>query len=115
MVGIYEVSGVLYINHVHFLSTDAYDLPGDLPLATGVIINQTNVPMNNSVVIRVVNSLFSQSDHLNISTNLLLFYMLLDDPESAVQVFVSKTNFSSASYDPGWAAEYGMVLDTINI
>ena len=65
--------------------------------------------MNNSVVIRVVNSLFSQSDHLNISTNLLLFYMLLDDPKSAIQVFVKKTNFLSASYDPGWAAEYGLV------
>ena len=109
MVGIYEVSGAVYIDHVHFLSTNAYDLPYAFPLATGLIINQTNVPMNNSVVIRVVNSLFSQSDHLNIPTNLLLFYMLLDDPETAVQVFVSKTNFSSGSYNPGWAAEYGMV------
>ena len=109
MVGIYEASGVVYINHVHFFSTNAYDLPGGFSLATGLIINQRNVPMNNSVVIRVFNSLFSQSDRLNMPTNLLLFYMLLDDPESAVQVFVSKTNFSSASYDPGWAAENGMV------
>ena len=109
MIGIYEASGVVYIDHVYFLSTNSYDQPGVFPLATGLIINQTNVPMNNSVVIRVVNSLFSQRDHLNISTNLLLFYMLLDDPESAVQVFVSKTNFSSASYDPGWAAKYGLV------
>ena len=39
----------------------------------------------------------------------MLFYILVDDPGSTIQVLVSQTNFSSASYDPGWAAENGMV------
>ena len=42
-------------------------------------------------------------------SNLLLFYILFDDPSSTIQVFVNHTNFSSVSYDPGWAAENGMV------
>ena len=109
MVGIYEVSGVVQIDQVHFLSTNVHDLPGILPLATGLIINQTNVQTDTPVVVKVINSLFSQSDYLNISKNLLLFYILVDEPHSTIQVFVSQTNFSSASYDPGWAAENGMV------
>ena len=109
MVGISEASGVVYIDQVHFLSTNAHDLPDVYPLATGLIINQTNVQMENSLMARVTNSLFSQSGRLNISENLLLFYMLLNDPDSTIQVLISQTNFSSASYDPGWAAECGMV------
>ena len=109
MVGINEASGVVYIDQVHFLSTNAHDLPDVYPLATGLIINQTNVQMENSLMVRVTNSLFSQSGRLNISENLLLFYMLLNDPDSTIQVLISQTNFSSASYDPGWAAECGMV------
>ena len=109
MVGIDEASGVVNIDQVHFLSTNAHDLPNSFPLATGLIINQTNVQLDNSLEVRVTNSLFSQSDHLNLSTNLLLFYMLLNDPDSTVQVLISQTDFSSASYDPGWAAECGMV------
>ena len=109
MVGISEASGVVYIDQVRFLSTNAHDLPDVYPLATGLIINQTNVQMENSLMVKVTNSLFSQSDHFNIFENLLLFYMLLNDPDSTVQVLVSQTNFSSVSYDPGWAAECGMV------
>ena len=60
-------------------------------------------------MVKVTNSLFSQSDHLNISKNLLLFYMLLNDHNSTVQVLISQTDFSSASNDPGWVAECGMV------
>ena len=40
---------------------------------------------------------------------MLLFYILVDDPHSEIQALVSQTNFSSISYDPGWAAENGMV------
>ena len=108
MVGISEASGVVYIDQVHFLSTNAHDLPDVYPLATG-LINQTNVQMENFLMVKVTNSLFSQSGRLNISENLLLFYMLLNDPDSTIQVLISQTNFSSASYDPGWAAECGMV------
>ena len=109
IVGINEASGVVYIDQVHFLSTNAHDLQDVYPLATGLIINQTNVQMENSLMVKVTNSLFSQSDHFNIFENLLLFYMLLNDTDSTVQVLVSQTNFSSVSYDPGWAAECGMV------
>ena len=111
MVGIYKASSVVCIDQVHFLSTNAHDIPDVLPLATGLIINQTNniIPMENFLMVRVANSLFSQSDHLNISKNLLLFYMLLNDHNSTVQVLISQTDFSSASYDPGWVAECGMV------
>ena len=35
--------------------------------------------------------------------------MLLNDHNSTVQVLISQTDFSSASYDPGWVAECGMV------
>ena len=109
MVGIYETSGVVYIDHVHFLSTDAYDLPGVWPLATGLIINQTNVQTDTHVEVKVTNSYFSQTECLMLCNNLLIFYILFDDPRSTIQVFVNQTNFSSASYDPGWAAENGMV------
>ena len=109
MVGIYEASGVVYIDQVHFLSTDAYDLPGVLSLATGLIINQTNVQTSTHVEVKVTNSHFSQTKCLMLCKNLLLFYILFDDPSSTIQVFVNHTNFSSVSYDPGWAAENGMV------
>ena len=112
MVGIFEASGVIYIDQVHFLSTSAYDFPGTIftiHLATGLIINQTNIQVNTSVVIKIINSLFSQTECSNPCRNLLLFYILVDDPHSEIQVLVSQTNFSSISYDPGWAAENGMV------
>ena len=109
MVGIYETSGVVYIDHVHFISTSAHDLHGLIHLATGLIINQTNVHQDNSVVVKVINSHFLQSECLNTCKNLLLFYILVDDPRSTIQVLVNQTDFSSASYDPRWAAENGMV------
>ena len=108
MVSIYEASGVVCIDQVHFLSTNAYDLPDVLPLATGLIINQTTVQTRSELVVKVMNSNFSQTECL-ICRNLLLFYILFDDPGSTIQVFVSQTVFSSALYDPGWAAENGMV------
>ena len=109
MVKIYDASGVVCIDQVHFLSTDAYDLPDVLPQATGLIINQTRVHRGTDVMVKVMNSFFSQTECLVLCTNLLLFYILVDDPDSTIQVLVSQTNFSSASYDPGWAAENGMV------
>ena len=109
MIGIYEASGIVCINHVYFLSTDAYDLPGVFSLATGLIINQTNVQTGTHVEVKVINSHFSQTNCLMLCNNLLLFYILFDDPSSTIQVFVNHTSFSSASYDPGWAAENGMV------
>ena len=112
MVGINGPSGVVYIDQVHFLSTSAHDPPGvslRLSLATGLIINQANVNADNSILVKITNSLFSQAECLNACKYLLLFYILVDDPHSTLQVFVNQTNFSSASYDPGWAAENGMV------
>ncbi|MCY3927405.1 MAG: hypothetical protein OXG81_03935, partial [Acidobacteria bacterium] len=98
MVGIYEVSDVIYIDQVHFLSTSAYDLDNGISLATGLIINQTNVQANTSVVVKIMNSLFSQTECLNPCKNLLLFYILVDDLHSTIQVLVKQTDFSSASY-----------------
>ena len=111
MVGIYEASAVVSIDQVRFLSTDAHDLYGVWPLATGLIMNHTNVNTNmyNSVVMKVTNSHFLQTECLNTCRNLLLFYILYDDPHSTIQVLVKQTDFSSASYNPGWAAENGMV------
>ena len=112
MVNIYEASGVICIDQVHFLSTSAYNLPSfiaPMHLATGLIINQTNMQVNTSIVVKIINSFFSQTECSNPCRNLLLFYILVDDPHSEMQVLVSQTNFSSISYDPGWAAENGMV------
>ena len=110
MVWISEASGTIYINQVHFLSTSDYDLRGGFSLATGLIINQTKSRREeNFVMVEVINSLFSQAESLNSPNNLLLFYMFIDDPGCIIQVLVNQTNFSSISYDPGWAAENGMI------
>ena len=58
MIEIYDASGVVCIDQIHFLSTDAYDLPGVLPQATGLIINQTSVHTGTDVVVKVTNSFF---------------------------------------------------------
>ena len=114
MVSIYEASGVICIDQVHFLSTSAYDIPGGpIILATGLIVSQTNMQVDISVVLKIINSLFSQTECLNPCKNLLLLYILVDDPRSTIQVLISQTNFSSVSYDPGWAAENGMVWTRI--
>ena len=42
MVEIYDASGVVCIDQVHFLSMDAYDLSDILPQATGLIIHKSN-------------------------------------------------------------------------
>ena len=109
MVRVYEVSGTILIDRVHFLSTGNHDVQTDISLATGLIINQTTPRRENYVKIQVINSLFSQTESLSASNNLLLFYIFINDPGSIVQVFVNQTNFSSISYDPGWAAENGMI------
>ena len=111
-VGINKASGILCIDQVHFLSTCECNLNKHIALATGLIINQTKTNTDASVMLQITNSLFSQDKRnclFNYKTNLLLFYILVDDPHSEIQVLVSQTNFSSISYDPGWAAENGMV------
>ena len=79
MVGIYKASSVVCIDQVHFLSANAHDLPDVLPLATGLIINQTNniIQMENSLMVKVTNSLFSQSGRLNISKTCFCFICFL--------------------------------------
>ena len=111
-VGINKASGIICIDQVHFLSTCECNLNKYIALATGLILNQTKTNTDAFVMLQIRNSLFSQDKRncsFNYKTNLLLFYMLVDDPHSEIQVLVSQTNFSSISYDPGWAAENGMV------
>ena len=107
-IWIFDASGKVYINRVHFLSTSDYDLHDDISLATGLIINQTK-GQENFVMVEIINSLFSQTESLDSPNNLLLFYIFINDLDSRIHVLVNQTNFSSISYDPGWAAENGMV------
>ena len=83
------------------------------PLPTGIILNQTNqtTKPTNDATVKITNSLFSQNNSSWDSQvfQLLLFYILVDDPDSTIQVHVRQTNFSSASYNSGWPAENGMV------
>ena len=114
MIGFHKVSGILNIDHVHFLSTTTYNGDRYLSLGTGLVINQqSNVKAaENIVVVKIINNLFSQVEGINSYNNkpgVLLLYILVDDSHSTMQVFVKQTNFSSASYDPGWAAENGMI------
>ena len=111
-VGINKASGIICIDQVHFLSTCACNLAMRSVVATGLIINQTKTNTVASVMLQITNSLFSQAERncsFNYKTNLFLLYILVDDLYSELQVLVSQTNFSSISYDPGWAAENGMV------
>ena len=110
MIRIFDASGQVYINQVHFLSTSNYDSRSDISLATGLIMDQTETKgEENFVMVEVTNSLFSQTESLNSPHNLLLFYILINDPNGRIYVLVNQTNFSSISYNPGWAAENGMV------
>ena len=68
--------------------------------------NQTK--QNNNVVVKITNSLFSQVNSTSDDHALLLLYILVDDPNSTIQVFVNQSSFSSVSYRPGWEAENGM-------
>ena len=111
-VGINKASGIICIDQVHFLSTCECNLNKYIALATGLIINQTKTNINASVMLQITNSLFSQAKRtcsFNYKTNLLFVYILVDDPHSEIQMLFSQTNFSSISYDPGWAAQNGMV------
>ena len=109
MVRVYEASGIIHINRVNFLSTSDHDVHDHISLATGLIISQITPRLENLIKIQVINSLFSQTESLNASNNLLLFYVFINNTGSIVQVLVNQTNFSSVSYDPGWAAENGMI------
>ena len=102
------VSGAVCIDQIHFLSTNA--LYYSTPLATGLIMCQENqTKLYNNVVVKITNSLFSQVNSTLDDHALLLLYILVDDPNSTIQVFVNQSNFSSVSYRPGWQAENGMV------
>jgi len=107
MIGFFAVSGTVHVDQVNFLSNNAYITNDIIQSATGLIINQTNV--NNRAVVEITNSIFSEFGSNRYNYALLLFYVLVDDPGSIIQVFVNQTEFSSASYNPGWAAENGMV------
>ena len=101
------ISGAVCIDQIHFLSTNA--LYYSTPLATGLIMRQDNqTKLNNNVVVKITNTLFSQVNSTIYGRALLLLYILVDDPNSTVQVFVNQSNFSSVSYRPGWQAENGM-------
>ena len=107
MIGFDTVSDTVYMGHLHFISNDTRGDSFDTSLATGFVINQTNdTAVNNNLVVKVTNSLFTQTED---NEALLLTYIFVNDPSSTIKVFVIQTNFSSVSYDPGWAAINGMV------
>ena len=58
MIGFDTASGTVNINHVKFISNDTGD--SFYPLATGLVINQTNDTVANSdAVIKIINSLLT--------------------------------------------------------
>ena len=110
MIEINTVSGAVCIDQIHFLSTNTVPLHSGTPLATGLIMHQENrTRLNNDVVVKVSNALFSQINSTLYDHALLLLYILVDDPGSTIQVFVNQSNFLSVSYRPDWEAENGMV------
>ena len=113
MIEIYNtVSGAVCIDQIHFLSTDilpTYELYFSTPLATGLIMHQDNqTKLNNNMVVKITNSLFSQVNSTINGRASLLLYIFVDDPNSTIQVFINQSNFSSVSYNPGWRSENGM-------
>ena len=101
------ISGAVCIDQIHFSSTNTFYF--NTPLATGFIMRQDNqTRLNNNVVVKITNTLFSQVNSTIYGRALLLLYILIDDPNSTIQVFVNQSNFSSVSYRPGWQAENGM-------
>ena len=101
------VLGAVCIDQIHFSSTKTFYF--STPLATGLIMRQENqTRLNNNVVVKITNSLFSQVNSTSDDHALLLLHILVDDPNSTIQVFVNQSNFSSVSYRPGWEAENGM-------
>ena len=112
LVEIDTVSGHVHLDQVHFSSTNTFFMLSYSPLATGLIMRQTNkTKVNATVAVKITNSSFSQADLAWYDYNyaLLCFYILVDDPHSTIQVLVSQTNFSSTSYVPVWVTENGMV------
>ena len=106
------ISGAVCIDQIHFLSTDILSTDtffNSAPPATGLIMRQdSQTKLNNNVVVKITNTLFSQVNSTIHGRALLLLYILVDDPNSTIQVFVNQSNFSSVSYRPGWQAENGM-------
>ena len=101
MVGISSVSGLVHIDQVNFLSV-AHLIKDDYYTATTLIINQINASV---VSVKITNSLFSTIDNKGI----LLFYVLVDNPEAFIDVIIDHTNFTHLSFDPGWVAENGLI------
>ena len=114
LVEIDAVSGYVQLDQVHFFSTNAYSVFTNTPLPTGLIIRQTNKMNVNdvTVAVKITNSSFSQAYATWYSRYVelrILFYILVDNPHSAMQVLVNQTDFSSSSYVPSWAAKNGLV------
>ena len=107
------ISGAVCIDQIHFLSTDISYWPeywATAPLPYGLIMHQDiQTKLNNNVVVKINNTLFSQVNSTIYGRALLLLYILVDDPNSIIQVFVDQSNFSSVTFNPGWLAENGMV------
>ena len=104
MVEISAVSGVVHIDETNFLAV-AYLIEDDYYdyyTATTLIINQIK---GSYVTVRITNSLFSTMDN----KGLLLFYILVDNPNAFIDGFIEHTNFTYLSFDPGWVAENGLI------
>jgi len=110
MVGLFAVSDAININQVHFFSVaypiiaDGYLCPGCYT-ATGLVISHNKMIKSNSVYVNVTNSLFSTLDN----KGLLLFYILSNNSYITMNIFVKNTNFTNASFDPGWVARNGII------
>ena len=112
MIGFDTVSNTVCMGHVHFISDDISDINPylkDTSLATGFVINQTNDTIGKTnIVVKITNSLFTQNKN-NTTFNLLLMYIIVNDPNSSIQVLVNQTNFSSVSCNSRWSVKTGMV------
>ena len=112
------VSGTVCIDQIHFFSTNTIYLYliAQPPLATGIIIRQDNqAKPNNNLVVKFTNTLFSQDSSKSYNRALLALYILIDDPDSTIQVFVNQSNFTSISLMPGWEAKNGIRMFWIRI
>ena len=103
------LSGTVFIDQTHFFSTNTVTLNFTASLATGIIIRQDNqAKPNNNLVVKFTNTLFSQVSSKSDNHALLALYILVDDPDSTIQVLVYRLNFTSISFRPGWETENGM-------
>ena len=100
MVEIFAVSSFVHIDQSYFLAV-TYLIEDNYYTATTLIINQ----IASIVTVEITNSLFLTIDN----KGLLLFYILVDDPNGLINVFIDHTSFSHLSFDPGWVAENGLI------